>query len=291
MPELPEVETVCRGIAPFIEGEKLSDVILNRPNLRVPFPELMQERIGGLTVQQVQRVAKYVVITLSDGKCLVVHLGMSGQVKMAQDFESYEQIKHDHMILCFDGGKALVYNDPRRFGMVFLYDDYAALKASESFKKMGPDPFDQDFTARSLFESLSKKKTPIKTALLDQRIIAGLGNIYVCEALFMSAIHPRRSADSLTRAECERLYPAIIEVLNKAIAAGGSTLKDYRHADGKLGYFQNELLVYGREEAPCFTCGEGVIDRIVQSGRSTFYCPVCQKDKAVNKAKQKKKVS
>tara|TARA_R110002126_G_scaffold13118_4_gene57042 strand:- start:184280 stop:185122 length:843 start_codon:yes stop_codon:yes gene_type:complete len=278
MPELPEVETVCRGIAPFIEGATLEQAILNRPNLRIPFPEFLDERLRDLKVNCVERRAKYVLVKLSDGKVLVIHLGMSGQVKMVHDYAAYREIKHDHMILRFNDNKALVYNDPRRFGMVMLFDDLAALNADRAFAKMGPDPLGAELSAEILAQRLAHKRTYIKAALLDQRIVAGLGNIYVCEALFMAGVHPKRSADSLNTNEAAKLYAAIVEVLQKAIKAGGSTLKDYRTADGKLGYFQNELLVYGREEAPCYKCDKTAIRRIVQSGRSTFYCPCCQGD-------------
>ena len=278
MPELPEVETVCRGIAPFIEGARLEHAVLNRPNLRIPFPEFLHERLHGLHVERVERLAKYVLIHLSDGKVLVIHLGMSGQVKMVHDFPSYMQIKHDHMILRFNDDKALVYNDPRRFGMVMLFDDMQTLHADPAFSKMGPDPLGADLSAQILGQRLAHRRSYIKAALLDQRIVAGLGNIYVCEALFMAGLNPKRSADSLSAADVEALYLAIVRVLHKAIQAGGSTLKDYRHADGKLGYFQIELLVYGREEAPCYKCENAAIKRIVQSGRSTFYCPQCQGD-------------
>ncbi len=278
MPELPEVETVCRGIAPFIESATLEHVVLNRPNLRIPFPEFLHERLQGLTVRRVERLAKYVLIHLSDAKILVIHLGMSGQVKIVQDYAAYSEIKHDHMILCFDENKALVYNDPRRFGMVMLFDDAQTLNADPAFAKMGPDPLGADFSAEILAERLGARRTYIKAALLDQRVVAGLGNIYVCEALFMAGVHPQRRPDDISAQEAARLYTAIVEVLQKAIKAGGSTLKDYRSADGKLGYFQNELLVYGREEAPCYQCGKAAIKRIVQSGRSTFYCPSCQAD-------------
>jgi len=280
MPELPEVETVCRGIAPFIEGAILERVVLNRPNLRILFPDFIHERLQGLNVRRVERLAKYVLIHLSDGKILVIHLGMSGQVKIVQDYSAYSEIKHDHMILHFNGGKALVYNDPRRFGMVMLFDDVSSLHADPAFAKMGPDPLGVDLSADILMERLGTRRTYIKAALLDQRVVAGLGNIYVCEALFMAGIHPQRRAESLNVKEADKLYHAIVEVLQKAIKAGGSTLKDYRSADGRLGYFQNELLVYGREEAPCYQCGKAAIRRIVQSGRSTFYCPSCQADKA-----------
>jgi formamidopyrimidine-DNA glycosylase len=280
MPELPEVETVCRGIAPFIDGATLERAVLNRPNLRIPFPEFLHERLQGLTVNGVERLAKYVLIHLSDGKILVIHLGMSGQVKIVKDYAAYSEIKHDHMILVLNKNRALVYNDPRRFGMVMLFDDALALSADSAFSKMGPDPLGADLSAQILAQRLESRRTYIKAALLDQRVVAGLGNIYVCEALFMAGIHPKRRADSLRKGEGVKLYAAIVEVLQKAIKAGGSTLKDYRSADGKLGYFQNELLVYGREEAPCYKCAKTAIRRIVQSGRSTFYCPSCQADAA-----------
>ena len=278
MPELPEVETVCRGIAPFIEGATLERVVLNRPNLRIPFPEFLHERLQGLTVRRVERLAKYVLIHLSDAKILVIHLGMSGQVKIVQDYAAYSEIKHDHMILCFDENKALVYNDPRRFGMVMLFDDAQTLYADPAFAKMGPDPLGAAFSADILAERLGARRTYIKAALLDQRVVAGLGNIYVCEALFRSGIAPNRLAKDLKPAEIDRLYREIRLVLEDAILAGGSSLKDHRQANGELGYFQHNFRVYGREGVGCNApeC-DSTIERMVQAGRSTFFCPTCQR--------------
>lgn len=277
MPELPEVETVCRGIAPFITGHDFSNVVTTRPNLRVDFPELFAERLIGHRVARVERRAKYILIHSVSGACLVIHLGMSGQIKMVQAGEDYTPIKHDHMFLHFDDGRQLVYNDPRRFGFVLLYDDARDMAQDKIFARMGPDPYSEAFTADFLFTALSKRQMPIKTALLDQHMVVGLGNIYVCEALFMAGIHPARLSSSVSKAEAQALYKTIRAVLDKAIAAGGSTLRDYRRADGKLGYFQHEFQVYGRENAPCYTCKDGVVARMVQAGRSSFYCPVCQK--------------
>ncbi|MCS5595751.1 MAG: bifunctional DNA-formamidopyrimidine glycosylase/DNA-(apurinic or apyrimidinic site) lyase [Alphaproteobacteria bacterium] len=277
MPELPEVETVCRGIAPFIEGHVMRDVVTTRPNLRVAFPELFAERLNGHSVEQVKRRAKYILIYFKGGPCMVIHLGMSGQIKMVEPDAFYQPIKHDHMFLHFDDGRSLVYNDPRRFGFVLLYDNAAALEDDKIFKQMGPDPFSDAFTPAFFYDALKRRNSPIKTALLDQRLVVGLGNIYVCEALFMAHINPKRMASDVSRKEASALYAAILEVLEKAIKAGGSTLKDYRRADGKLGYFQHEFQVYGREGAPCFVCNKGEVHRIVQAGRSSFYCSACQK--------------
>ena len=277
MPELPEVETVCRGIAPFITGHDFANVVTTRPNLRVDFPELFAERLIGHQVARVERRAKYILIHSVSGACLVIHLGMSGQIKMVQAGEDYTPIKHDHMFLHFDDGRQLVYNDPRRFGFVLLYDDARDMAQDKIFARMGPDPYSEAFTADFLFTALSKRQMPIKTALLDQHMVVGLGNIYVCEALFMAGIHPARLSSSVSKVEAQALYKTIRAVLDKAIAAGGSTLRDYRRADGKLGYFQHEFQVYGRENAPCYTCKDGVVARMVQAGRSSFYCPVCQK--------------
>lgn len=277
MPELPEVETVCRGIAPFIEGQSVTKALTHRPNLRFDFPPFLNERLSGLSVKSVKRRAKYVLIELSDGKYMVIHLGMSGQVKVVPDYDGYERVKHDHMELFFDHGGALVYNDPRRFGFVLLFDDLEALNQDKAFTSMGPDPFSDVFTPQYLYESFIKKFAPMKSLLLDQRLVAGLGNIYVCEALFLAGIDPRRKGCDVEEGEVALLHKAILDVLKKAIKAGGSTLKDYRRADGKLGYFQNELLVYGREGELCNSCTRSEIERIVQSGRSSFYCPTCQR--------------
>lgn len=277
MPELPEVETVKRGMEEVLLGDVIEQVDQRRPDLRVPFPEGLKEKLSGRSIDSMTRRAKYILIHLDNGLILVLHLGMSGRVLVLPDGNGYEPVKHDHLILSFQSGAALVLNDPRRFGMVLLLmaDE---LKDHASFKNMGPEPLGNEFSGTILFEKLKGKKTSIKAALLDQRLVAGLGNIYVCEALFYAAIAPVREAMSLTGDETEKLVVAIRSVLNKAIEAGGSSLKDYRTAGGDLGYFQFSFAVYDREGMACPRCDCDVsktkgVKRIIQGGRSTFYCP------------------
>ncbi|MCZ4272157.1 bifunctional DNA-formamidopyrimidine glycosylase/DNA-(apurinic or apyrimidinic site) lyase [Maritalea porphyrae] len=292
MPELPEVETVKNGLAPFMDGATIKRIVLNRPNLRFPFPDGFQELLEGQQIGQLRRRAKYLIVPLMSGTNMLAHLGMSGSFKInaeliegtARKFVPLAQQKHDHVILEVvhptRGRVDIIYNDPRRFGYMDLFDDE---QESPHFAKMGPEPLGNQFNAQHLAERFLNKKTPIKSALLDQRNVAGLGNIYVCEALFLSKIDPRCPIGTLVRADgkpkkaLELLAPTIVQVLNEAIAAGGSTLKDFKHADGELGYFQHRFQAYGREGEPCLAPNcKANIARIVQSGRSTFYCPNCQ---------------
>jgi len=281
MPELPEVETVMQGLMPFMCDAVIETIDQRRPNLRVPFPDNMKKRLEGRTVVQLYRRAKYIIIVLDDGENLVVHLGMSGRVSIVRDGEAYDIKKHDHLIVTLKGGVRVVYNDPRRFGMIFMVAG-DRLNDHPSFKNLGPEPLGNEFSAPSLLARLKGKKASIKQALLDQRVVAGVGNIYACEALFQAGIHPSTEAGKVKGARAEALTHAIRDVLSRAIKAGGSTLKDYRHVNDELGYFQHNFKVYDQESRACCGCDCDIdktagVRRIVQSGRSTFYCPRKQK--------------
>ncbi|WP_323768699.1 bifunctional DNA-formamidopyrimidine glycosylase/DNA-(apurinic or apyrimidinic site) lyase [Marinovum sp.] len=283
MPELPEVETVRRGLAPVMEGAVMAQVSVNRPDLRWPFPERMAERLAGQRVQRLRRRSKYILADLSSGETLLIHLGMSGRILISGDplgqfvHDHPAPEKHDHVVFDMAGGARVTFNDPRRFGAMDLM---ATDRAEEHplLAKLGPEPLGNAFSESYLTAALASRNTPVKSALLDQKIVAGLGNIYVCEALFRTGISPRRKARALSSARAATLVPAIRDVLTRAIAAGGSSLKDFRQADGELGYFQHSFDVYGREGQPCRREGcTGTVARIVQSGRSSFYCPACQR--------------
>jgi len=281
MPELPEVEIVKRGLEKAIDGCVLTNIDQRRPDLRIPFPDNLESRVRDKKVNSLERRGKYIKINLSDDQVLVIHLGMSGRVLIIPDDDNYKPEKHDHLILGFNNGCSIIYNDARRFGMVMLIDS-SEIETHPSFSKMGPEPLGNEFNGDVLAQRLSGKKVPIKNALLDQRIVAGVGNIYACEALFMYAIDPQRPSSSLNNKECNDLSCAIREVLELAIDAGGSTLKDYRHTDGELGYFQHSFAVYDREGVACRGCtcdvsSSGGIKKIVQGGRSTYFCPNIQK--------------
>ena len=270
MPELPEVETVRRGLALKMTGRRIARAELRRPDLRRPFPPMLAERLDGARIGELARRGKYILIELDTDGLLLLHLGMSGRV-VAGGVELPEE-KHDHVVLTLDDGTVVRFNDARRFGTL----DY--LRRNEIdlhplLAGLGPEPLGPDFTGRYLAKVLAGKMTPIKSALLDQRIVAGLGNIYVCEALYRAGISPRRLAGTVAGGRAERLAQAVRDVLGEAIEAGGSSLRDYVQANGELGYFQHRWAVYGREGEPCpgCTCAEGV-RRIVQSGRSTFFC-------------------
>ncbi|MBI1179038.1 MAG: bifunctional DNA-formamidopyrimidine glycosylase/DNA-(apurinic or apyrimidinic site) lyase [Alphaproteobacteria bacterium] len=275
MPELPEVETVCRGLRQAMEGRVLARVTARRPDLRFPLPADMGARLAGRRVERIDRRAKYIVVHLDDGQVLIMHLGMSGRLNLwaPGGTEGPPALHvHDHVVFEVGNGSRVVFHDPRRFGFMTLArrEDLAA---HPYFAHLGPEPLGPAFTADYLTEALLGKRTPIKAALLDQRIVAGLGNIYVCEALHQSGISPRRLAMTIPGQRAERLVPAIRDVLERAIEAGGSSLRDYARLDGELGYFQHSWRAYGREGDPCGEPGcSGTIARIVQSGRSTFYC-------------------
>ena len=278
MPELPEVETVRRGLVPVLEGRKLVRVEARRPDLRIAFPARFAERLTGRRVEKLTRRAKYILAWLDGGEVLLIHLGMSGRfVVDTTRSNSIGSGTHDHVMFETDRGARVVYSDHRRFGLMTLIaaDDLGDHKL---LKGLGPEPLSGEFSAASLSAALKGKKTPIKAALLDQRVVAGLGNIYVSEALHRAHISPKRLAGAIKAAGVALLVSAVRAVLEEAIAAGGSTLRDYRHTDGELGYFQHRFRVYDREGERCPTrgCG-GKIKKIVQAGRSTFFCPVCQR--------------
>lgn len=292
MPELPEVETVRRGLAPSMEGAVIERLQLNRPDLRFPFPVGLQARVEGKTIASLGRRAKYLLIELDDGAVIVSHLGMSGSFRIEDDVPGVfhhprgKDEKHDHVVFHLktsEGPRRVLYNDPRRFGFLDLIEP-GGRDAYPAFAGLGPEPTGNSLRADYLAERFAGKAQPLKSALLDQKVIAGLGNIYVCEALWRSRLSPERKAGTLVtpkggpRAELELLTQSIREVIADAIAAGGSSLKDYRQADGSLGYFQHSFSVYGREGERCRTPGCGcTVGRIVQAGRSTFYCAACQK--------------
>lgn len=294
MPELPEVETVCGGLRPVFVGKKFKSVEQNRPDLRFPFPENFVECLTGAKVKDLTRRAKYVVVHLDRGMSLIMHLGMSGRFSIIEkrkgakkpgNFVHDPTVKeaHDHVVFNMSSGDQVRYNDARRFGFMDLVATNE-LDKHKFFKNLGIEPLDEGFDADFLAEAAFKKSTPLKSFLLDQRVIAGLGNIYVCEALFRTKLSPKAEAGVLcTKAgkptkKCGKLVEAVKSVLKEAIDAGGSTLRDHRQTDGSLGYFQHSFAVYGREGAVCVAdkCN-GIIQRITQSGRSTFYCPKCQK--------------
>lgn len=271
MPELPEVETTVAGLRPFLEGQRIALVETRRADLRRPFPVDLAQRMTGATVTTLSRRAKYGLIATSRDDVMIFHLGMSGRWRV----EPKQDDRHDHLILTTEAGTRLALNDPRRFGSVDLVSGDAEANFSP-FLTLGPEPLSDAFDASTLYQRLKGKGTAIKLALLDQRVVAGLGNIYVCEALHMAGIAPRTPARKVSRARLNRLVPAIKTVLTAAIAAGGSTLRDFARPDGELGYFAKEWLVYGREGEPCKTCN-GIITRQVDGGRSTFFCVKCQK--------------
>jgi len=292
MPELPEVETVRRGLIPEMEGKRIVKAIQNRPDLRWPLPERFAERLTGRRIARIGRRGKYLLLDLEDpaGETLIVHLGMSGRfllksgTKPRKGANFHHAVaadggdgKHDHVILNLEGGGRAIFNDARRFGAMDLWPT-GSIETHKLLASMGPEPLSNAFSAAHLVEVFEGRKTSLKAALLDQRRVAGLGNIYVCEALHAARLSPTRAAGSLNAKDCTRLVAAIRETLETAIAAGGSSLRDFHGTDGELGYFQHTFAVYDREGEPCprRRCA-GVISRIVQSARSTYHCPKCQK--------------
>ena len=283
MPELPEVETVLRGLAPVLEGRTIVKAKVNRPDLRWPFPENMAGRISGQKISKLWRRSKYILADLSSGESLLVHLGMSGRILISGDplgtfvHDHLAAQKHDHVVFDIDNGARVTFNDPRRFGAMDLLSTDGA-DHHPLLRDIGPEPLSNAFNETYLIERLKGKKSAIKSVLLDQKIVAGLGNIYVCEALYRAGISPKRLAGKTAEKRLAALVPIIRQVLDEAINAGGSSLRDFRQADGELGYFQHSFNVYGREGLPCVTDGcDHVVQRIVQSGRSSFYCKNCQK--------------
>jgi formamidopyrimidine-DNA glycosylase len=283
MPELPEVETVRRGLSPVMEGAVIYLAEVNRPDLRWPLPELMAERLTGRRVTALRRRSKYLLADLDSGETLLVHLGMSGRmlvsgVQVGAFYHDHPAPqKHDHVVLHIQGGARVTFNDARRFGAM----DLVATDRADDHKllaDLGPEPFANDFNGPYLAERLKGRRTPVKSALLDQRIVAGLGNIYVAETLFRAGVSPYRLAGDLAEPAIHALVPIIRDVLSEAIEAGGSSLRDFRQANGELGYFSKHFQVYDREGEPCETPGcKGIVTRTVQSGRSSFWCPACQR--------------
>jgi len=275
VPELPEVETVMRGLMPVMAGQRISRAIVRREGLRWPFPPRFAERLANARVENMQRRAKYILMALDTGETLLVHLGMSGRV-LIDETGALPAGKHDHVVLEMANGVHIIFNDPRRFGALDLLES-ANPHAHKMLANLGPEPLGNQFNPAYFEAKLATRKSPIKAAMLDQRVVAGLGNIYVCEALWRAGIAPQSRCAALKPAQLAGLTADIRDVLTEAIAAGGSSLKDYRQANGELGYFQHNFAVYGREDEACHKQGcDGIIQRITQSGRSSFYCPACQ---------------
>jgi len=271
MPELPEVETVMRGLAPVWLGQRFSRVTLHRADLRRPFPDGVGQRLTGATVIACRRRAKYGLVDTDRGDTMILHLGMSGRMRV--DPETIG--KHDHVVFETANGRVVAFNDARRFGSLDLVVT-AQADSHPLLAGIGPEPLGPDFGAALLAAAFKDRVAPAKALLLDQRIVAGLGNIYVCEALYRAGIHPARAGGTVAAARLKALAAAVPVVLQEAIAAGGSSLRDHAAPDGTLGYFQKTFSVYGQEGAACPACG-ATVERIVQSGRSSFFCPKCQR--------------
>jgi formamidopyrimidine-DNA glycosylase len=280
MPELPEVETTRLGLIPVMEGRRIRTAQINRADLRWPFPPRMAERLTGATVLRLNRRSKYLLADLSTGESLLIHLGMSGRMLISGALlgsfhhDHPAPLKHDHVVLQMDSGARVTFNDARRFGAMDLIATDRAL-THPLLAGLGPEPLGNGFDAAYLADRLRNRAAPIKALLLDQTVVAGLGNIYVCETLFRARIHPARPAGSLTETQVASLVPLIRAVLAEAITAGGSSLRDFRQTDGELGYFQHRFQVYDRAGHPCPRCATPIA-RLVQSGRSSFFCPTCQ---------------
>jgi formamidopyrimidine-DNA glycosylase len=288
MPELPEVETVRRGLAPAMEGARLDKVEVRHRGLRWPVAKDFEKRLAGQTVTSVGRRAKYLIVDVSSGDVLVMHLGMSGSFRVNDGkiakyhHEKSKSTTHDHIVFHMSNGSTVTFNDPRRFGSMKLVPR-TKMDQEPLLRSIGPEPLGNEFDAAMLAQACAGKKTSLKAALLDQRVVAGLGNIYVCEALFRARLSPKRPASTIAdrkgkpNERAVALADAIKAVLHDAIKAGGSSLRDHRRADGSLGDFQHNFLVYDREGKPCPGGCKGMVKRIMQNGRSTFYCPICQK--------------
>lgn len=289
MPELPEVETVRRGLAPAMEGKRILRVETRRKDLRFPFPANFNQRIAGAKLKHMGRRAKYLVGELSTGEALIMHLGMTGRFTVSGPkpkrpdpkkpgkfhLQAGEGEKHDHVVFEMQGGAKVVFNDARRFGFMDLWPA-GELETYPGFDGMGPEPMSNAFSGAYLEEAFEGKRAPVKAALLDQRVVAGMGNIYVSEALFRSGINPRKLAGAIGRDRLEKLAAEVRKVIDEAIEAGGSTISDFETTTGELGYFQHRFQVYDRAGDPCVVCKKP-IKRMVQSGRSTFYCASCQR--------------
>lgn len=279
MPELPEVETVRRGLVPRLVGKRIVRLRQRRKDLRVPMPAKFASKVEGRTVRAIDRRAKYLLIRLDDGQTLIAHLGMSGRMTLhdAASAAVHPLDRHDHVVFDVEDGWQVRFNDARRFGLMLLVAD-EALPKHKFFKGLGPEPLDEAFDGPALAERLAGRRTPIKAALLDQKILVGVGNIYACEALFLAGISPRRSAHTIQGERATKLVEAIKHVLRRSIDDGGSTLRDHVQPGGELGYFQTRFNVYDRAGIACPTRGCGnTVRRLVQAGRSTFYCTRCQR--------------
>jgi formamidopyrimidine-DNA glycosylase len=285
MPELPEVETVRRGLAPAMEGKRIIRAETRRPDLRFPFPPNFGARVSGARLIALGRRAKYLIGELSTGEALIMHLGMTGRFTITEKkkkgrpgefhHETGGDPTHDHVVFELEGGTTVTFNDPRRFGSMDLWP-LGELDSYPSLEGLGPEPISNAFSGAYLREAFKGKKAPVKAALLDQRMVAGLGNIYVSEALFRSGINPEKLAGAIRPDRLERLAEEVRKVIDEAIVAGGSSISDFANTSGELGYFQHRFQVYDREGEPCVVCARPV-KRIVQSGRSTFYCGKCQR--------------
>ena len=277
MPELPEVETVVRGIAPHLKKHRITRVELRRPDLRMPFPAGFKKRLEGAAITTISRRAKYILIGLDTAETLVIHLGMSGSLM----FREQPFKKHDHVIFTLDNGKKLVFNDPRRFGLMDLVED---IHSHKLFKHLGVEPLSEAFNSVTLGASLKTRSGPIKTAIMDQKVVVGVGNIYASESLFQAHISPLRKASSLKKSEISALCKGIKNVLELAIKSGGSSIKDFVQSSGNPGYFQHRFEVYGRANKPCLCAAKHgtlkltpLVKKITQQGRATYYCSNCQK--------------
>lgn len=274
MPELPEVETVCAGLVPIVQGACFENILVRKDRLRLPVPDELAQVCSNSTVRKISRRAKYILMTLANGQVVIIHLGMSGRLVIHNALQN-DYAKHDHIIFKLSGGKELVFNDPRRFGLV-TYTGEGELWEHPLLKMLGVEPLEAGFTAVYMHDRLKDKKVPVKQALMDGNLVVGVGNIYACESLFQAGISPLRAAKEVSLAELELLVSKVKDVLRCAIAAGGSSLRDYVQSSGELGYFQHQFSVYGRQGQACLRCGDTVV-RVRQAGRSTFYCVGCQK--------------
>lgn len=279
MPELPEVETIRRGLVPVLTGRTLVRVELRRPDLRFPLPHGFARDLEGARITGIDRLGKYLLVRLSGGRIWLIHLGMSGRIRIGSGAEDGGADVHDHVIAATDDGTRMVFRDPRRFGFMDLFAA-DAIACHPRLAGLGPDPLGSGFSAARLGEQLAAKTAAIKVVLMDQRVVAGMGNIYASESLFRARIAPRRAAGTVGRRELGRLARTIVAVFGDAIEAGGASVRDHRRPSGELGDFQSRFAVYGRTGAPCPACGSGGesgIRRIVLGGRATFYCPHCQR--------------
>ena len=273
MPELPEVETVKRAIAPVTTGKRIARVFVGPKGLRWPFPQSLESALIGKLCGAPTRRGKYVLIPVSNQQIILIHLGMSGSIRIYSNRPNLQ--KHDHFALGFEGDEWLVLSDPRRFGFIDLFCE-SELKSHWLLKNLGPEPLSEDFTVEYLIAQSAGKTCAIKSLLLDQTKVAGIGNIYAAEALFMAGISPKRKANTIKRARAERLVPAIQSILLKAIDAGGTSLRDHIQPGGEIGYFSQSLQIYGRSGEHCVKCGS-IVKEMKQTGRTTFHCSLCQR--------------